>query len=149
VTTKATIIDGQMQGELAGYETGLYLSYGTAPVAPAVGTMVGGVAAVNQFNASTTVKTSTLNFAAEMGLIPHGTVQAAIRMATREDFVTLGTSSKDNALMLGATYELAQNMGLSLHYTTQSGSYWSNQAAVPGAIVVGKTATTLLLETAF
>jgi hypothetical protein len=50
--------------------------------------------------------------------------------------------------MLGATYELAQNMGLSLHYTTQSGSSWSNQA-LPGVVVVGKTATTLLLETAF
>ncbi len=107
--------------------------------------MVGGVAAVNQFNASTTVKISTFNFAAEMGLIPHGTVQAAMRFANRDDVATPGTSAKDNAFMLGATYELAQNMGLSLHYTTQSGSYWSNQ----GAAVVGKNATTLLLETAF
>ena len=150
IVTKATIIDAQMQGELAGYETGFYASYGKAPAVNQAN--VGGfvpvapaLAITNHFNASTTVAISTFNVAAEMGLIPHGTVQAAFRMATRENFAATGLAEKDNAFMIGATYELAQNMGLSLHYTTQSGSYWSNQVAP----VVGKTATTLLLETAF
>jgi hypothetical protein len=152
--TKATIIDGQMQGELAGYETGIYVSYGKAPAVNQVaGVKVGGVQAVGSFNTSSTVATSTFNVAAEMGLIPHGTVQVAFRSASRDglDPVTgllTGVAAKDNAFLVGATYELAQNMGLSLHYTTQSGSYWSNQAAA-GAALVGKTATTLLLETAF
>ena len=150
--TKATIIDGQMQGELAGYETGIYASFGKAPAVTAAA--IGGVPAISAFNltpnglANSTVAKSTANIAIEMGLIPHGTVQAAFRSASRENFAGTGLSEKDNAFMLGATYELAQNMGLSLHYTTQSGSYWSNQAQ-PGVIVVGKNATTLLLETAF
>jgi hypothetical protein len=150
VTTKATIIDAQLQGEVAGFETGIYFGYGRAP-AVAVGH-------ANAYNSgSTTVAQTTFNVAAEMALIPHGTVQMAFRSASRDagldnagvaltltNPLLAGTSAKDNAILLGATYELAQNMGLSLHYTTQSGSYWSNQAAP-----VGKTATTLLLETAF
>lgn len=149
--TKATIIDGQLQGELAGFATGIYVGYGRAP-AIAAGN-IGGVAAVGSYNTSPNVAKTTFNVAAEMGLIPHGTIQAAFRMATRgmNDGVTVGVplalataSAKDNAILLGATYELAQNMGLSLHYTQQSGSYWTNQATP-----IGKTATTLLLETAF
>lgn len=144
--TKATIIDGQMQGEVAGFETGIYASYGRAPVAPAtVGTIAGAVAGLaTTFNPSTTIARSTFNVAAEMGLLPHTTFQVAFRSATRADLATQLLSQKDNAFMLGATYDLAQNMGLSLHYTSQSGSYWSSQAAP-----VGKNATTLLLETAF
>jgi hypothetical protein len=145
--TKATIIDGQMQGELAGFTSGFYASYGRAPAVP-VG-VVGGVAAVGAFNSSTTVATSTFNVAAEMGLIPHGTVQLALRAAKRDGLnagatALTGASTNDNAILLGATYDLAQNMGISLHYTQQSGSYWSNQTTP-----IGKTATTLLLETAF
>jgi hypothetical protein len=145
ITAKATVIDAQMQGELAGYEAGFYASYGKAPVVAinAVGAALG-----NTLNGGDQfVARSTLNVAAEMGLIPHGTIQAAFRMATREGMAgsTLATlSSKDNAFLVGATYELAQNMGLSLHYTTQSGSYWTSQVTP-----IGKTATTLLLETAF
>ena len=147
ITAKATIIDGQMQGEVAGYTAGFYASYGRAPVSTAVGLNGGNLLNGNDQN----IAKSTFNVAAELALIPHGTVQAAFRSASRQDLVTPTTSSKDNAFMVGATYELAQNMGLSLHYTTQSGSYWSNQSAavVAPLAVVGKNATTLLLETAF
>jgi hypothetical protein len=173
-TTKATIIDGQMQGEIAGYAAGIYAGYGRAPAvsnnvlavaqgAAAVPAVVvnpiltGGVgtpAAVGSFNSSATVATTTFNIAGEMALIPHGTVQLAFRSATRDGVDALsaaagttsvqGTSTRDNAVLVGATYELAQNLGLSLHYTTQSGSYWSNQVTP-----LGKNATTLLLEAAF
>ncbi len=154
--TKATVIDAQMQGELAGYTAGFYASYGRAPaIARAAGTVPLGT----QFNNSANITKTTFNVGAEMGVLPHGTVQVAFRSATRgmDDFATLAgftaagvpaglstASAKDNAFMIGATYDLAQNMGLSLHYTTQSGSYWSNQVSP-----LGKTATTLLLETAF
>ncbi len=139
---KATIIDGQMQGELGGYETGIYASYGRAPTVAAG--LVGGLPAIGTFNTSAVVARSTFNLAAEMGLLPHTTFQVALRSATRADLATQTLSQKDNAFMVGATYDLAQNMGLSLHYTTQSGSYWSTQV-----LPVGKNATTLLLETAF
>src|ERR1035437_9538335 len=39
VTTKATVIDAQMQGEIAGFASGFYASYGRAP---AVAAVVGG-----------------------------------------------------------------------------------------------------------
>ena len=152
--TKATIIDGQMQGEIAGFATGIYVGYGRAPAAVAVNAAGANILSFNQ--SANGIATTTLNVAAEMALIPHGTVQLAFRTATRDanDAVTAaslvqagvvaGNSAKDNAVLVGATYELAQNMGLSLHYTTQSGSYWTNQVNP-----LGKTATTLLLETAF
>jgi hypothetical protein len=145
--TKATVIDGQMQGEVAGFASGFYASYGRAPAAPVNALAPAGAIAVS-FNPSAAVAKTSFNVAAEMGLIPHGTVQLAFRLAKRADLATQLVGQNDNAVMLGATYELAQNIGLSLHYTAQSGSYWSNQI-VAGVAPVGKTATTLLLEAAF
>jgi len=93
---------------------------------------------VNTFNPGSTNDISTVNVAAEVGVIPHEvTVQAATRFASN------GAGLSDNALMLGATYELAQNVALSLAYTANSGDAWTN---ADGSDVTGKTATTLLLE---
>lgn len=124
--TKATIIDGQMQGELGGMPAGFYASYGTAP------------AANNSLNAAAgAFSKNSLNVAGELGVVPGvATVQLALRNA--KDFAGLS----DNAIMVGATYELSMNMELGLHYTTQSGSAWNNAT-------VGKNMTTFLLETLF
>lgn len=133
---KATIIDGQLQGEMAGMPVGIYASYGTAPASVA-----GGIA--NAYNAGANTK-SSFNIAAEFGVLPgKATLQVAMRSGNNGGVVA-GTNLTDNAVMVGATYELAQNMGLSLHYTAQSGSFWSTQVAP-----VGQNATTLLLETLF
>lgn len=130
---KATVVDGQMQGEVAGMPLGVYASYGTA------GGQAAGAANPNLFNAGTNSRTS-FNIAAELGVLPgHATVQAAIRSGKTGAAVNDG----DNAFMIGATYELSMNQELTLHYTTQSGSAWN----APG--VVGKNAVTLLLETLF
>ena len=51
--------------------------------------------------------------------------------------------------MLGATYELAQNIELGLNYTMQSGSGWDAIKTATGKDGVGKTATTFLLEVLF
>lgn len=124
---KATIVDAQAQGEVGGREIGFYASYGTA----AAGTAT----ANNPFNNSTTDTKSALNIAAEVSVIPHtSTIQVATRFGNR-------AGGTDNALMVGVTYELAQNIGMSLHHTMQSGSYWDALADT-----TGKTATTLLLE---
>jgi hypothetical protein len=48
--------------------------------------------------------------------------------------------------MLGVTYELTQNVGLSLTHTQQSGSAWN---AVNDTVLAGKDANTLLLEVLF
>ncbi len=145
---RATVVDAQMQGDLSGMPVGIYASYGTAKAGTAT--------AVNPFNtyqvwdpvSSTFVSTAgtqsktSLNVSAEFGVIPHGTVQVAVRMAKNG----AATNNADNALMLGVTYELAQNVGLSLSHTQQSGSAWNE---VAGSVAAGKTADTLLLEVLF
>jgi hypothetical protein len=136
---KATIIDAQMQGALGDMPVGIYASYGTAAASTTTET--------NPFNenvdtAGGKAKTS-FNVAAEFGIIPHvSTIQVALRMAKNG----AATNNSDNALMLGVTYELAQNVALSLTHTSQSGSAWDE---VGGTVPAGKDANTLLLETLF
>lgn len=137
---RATIVDFQMQGDVAEHPVGIYATYGTAAASTDT--------EFNQFNpnlASAGGKSRTsFNIAAEYGFIPHvATVQVAMRMAKNGQAVNDG----DNALMLGVTYELAQNIGLSFHHTQQSGSFWNTDAT--GFQPVGKSANTLLLHTAF
>lgn len=144
--TKATIIDGQMQGEVAGMPAGFYASYGRAPAVTAVASTLpnanpgfvvgnsGGMIA----SAVGAVAASSFNIGAEIGIIPHiSTLQLAFRSAKNHGNLT------DNAVMVGATYELAQNIELSLTHTAQSGGAWN--AALP----LGKTATTLMMEALF
>jgi len=133
----ATVIDAQVQGDVAGMPVGVYISYGTAAATTAGAAMID----ENMFNANPNAKTS-FNVAVEAGLFHGGTVQAAMRMGNNG----AATNSSDNAMMLGATYELAQNIGLSIVYTAQSGDYWSAVDPSTGVERVGKTATTLLLE---
>jgi hypothetical protein len=136
---RATIIDGQLEGTLGTMPVGFYASYGTAAASTATD--------FNQFNQNLDTDgakaRTSFNVAAEFGVLPHTTVQAAIRMAKNGAAVNDG----DNALMLGVTYQLAQNILLSLHHTQQSGSAWNVDAA--GNQAPGKDANTLLLQTAF
>ncbi len=75
---------------------------------------------MNPFNGNAATK-SSFNVAGELGVIPHiATVQAAMRMGKNG----AATNDKDNAWMVGVTYELAQNIALSLTHTTQFGSAW-------------------------
>ena len=77
------------------------------------------------------------------------TIQLALRMAKNGAADVNGTSvDGDNAVMIGVTYELAQNIGISFHHTQNSGSSW-NADPVSGVERAGKDANTLLLHTAF
>jgi len=152
--TKATIVDGQMQGELGGMPVGFYATYGRAP-ADALG--------ANLFNTNTTVAGGadkrSFNIAGELGVIPHkATVQLGFRSG-KNGTGTLNTAAgqgdTDNAVMIGGTYELAQNLELSLTYTTQSGNAWNACTAIAGnctvigAVPVGKNANSIKLEALF
>jgi len=152
---KATVVDGQLQGSLGTMPVGFYVGIGSAAASTAT--------EANPFNtamdtAGGKAKT-TFNFAAEFGVLPHTTVQAGLRLAKNgvdsglaADGVTpSGTSQTDNALMLGVTYQLAQNILLSFHHTQQSGSAWNAQmiGGVLNSEPVGKDANTLLLQTSF
>lgn len=145
---KAFIIDGQMQGEAGGMPLGIYASYGRAQhnatkgnIYNAGGTMAGALG--NNAN--------SFNIAGELGVIPHKlTLQLAFRSAkngTGSLLTAVGQGDKDNAIMLGGSYEVAQNVGLYLTHTSQSGSAWNTP--VGGLEPVGKRVTSLTLEANF
>jgi hypothetical protein len=139
---KATALDFQMQGEVGGKTLGFYASWAKAPKGTA-----GGQA--NRFNASTAHDKSSFNLAVDYTVMPKVTLQAAYRNGTVPNAVGASTQTqKDNAFMLGAAYELAQNQHLSIHYTAQSGSAYDATTGVNKA-VTGKTNTTVLLESFF
>ncbi|MDE2309317.1 MAG: hypothetical protein KGL01_00645, partial [Betaproteobacteria bacterium] len=151
VDTKATIIDGQMQGEAGGMPLGLYASYGRAPASASGNAYNGGALNTTVLNRTASDRKS-FNIAGELGVIPNkATLQLAYRSANdgsgsaNAALAAGGRGDRDNALMLGATYELAQNVGLYLTYTTQSGSAWNTCTAVIGACAavgsapIGKT----------
>ena len=131
----ATVIDFQAQGQVAELDTGIYASYGTAPINSLYGG--GGVANV--------VKASSLNLGLDMNIGHELIARAGIRKATNGG--ALAGANSDNAIMVGVIYELAQNFELHLTRTANSGSFWNPTAA--GVQPVGKTVTSLLAEVLF
>jgi hypothetical protein len=141
VAYKATILDAQFQGEVADLPAGFYASYGTAPTN----------ATGNAFNLNAAAiggkAKSSLNLVAEIGVIPH---IATGLIAIRSGNTGAAVDGADNAVMLGATYELAQNVEVSLTHTMNSGAFWDPASAANlGVAPVGKTETGLMLEALF
>ncbi len=151
ISTKATAIDGQMQGELAGKPVGFYASYAKAPGVSAAD-LAADPTAANAFN-SGTLDRSSFNVSAEVGVLPGiATLGAAIRRAKSgvdEGILAggpaTGANATDNAIMLTATYKLSQNMMATLSYTANSGSYWT-QANIDAT---GSKTTTINVFTLF
>lgn len=144
---KATVLDFQAQGEVAGMALGIYTSYATAPAATATIT--------NAFNAGL-AKRSSFGIGAELGVVPGlATVQLALRSAKSGTnaaplgVVAAGSNMSDNAIQVGATYELAQNIELSLTHTAQSGAAWNASNYAAGTVMVGKKVTSLMMEALF
>lgn len=128
--TKATAIDGQMQGELGGMPVGFYASYARAPASAAT-------AAPNTYNGGTLTR-SSFNIDAELGVLPGvATIGAAIRQGKSGVADVNGGNLTDNAIMLTATYKLQQNMLARLSYVSQTGGFWSATAA--GALAATTT----------
>lgn len=164
-TYNANVVDVQAQGELAGMSTGLYVTYGTAPANAAGNKLAGGwgvvkansagtikagtsaadAAAMADVQAQKNTDAQTLNVAASVEFMHGATVQAAVRMAKlNQSSAAASGSFTDNAVMLGATYDISQNIALGLNYTTQSGTAWDTLATP-----VGQQMTTVLLEALF
>jgi hypothetical protein len=159
--TKATAIDGQMQGKLGDKAVGFYISYATAPAgtntyntdpaAPASGigatTIYGTTTQVPAGKLYGTGTKSSLNIAAEVGVVPDKvTLGAAIRFSkSGVAMPNIASNANDNSIMLGATYKLAQNMMASFAITSASGNYWD--AAHQNAL--GSGTTTINLSTLF
>jgi hypothetical protein len=137
--TKAWAIDGQMQNTLANnMPLGIYVTYASAPAASVAGIS-------NAYNGGADTR-SSFNIAAELGVIPEkATIGFGIRRGKSGDTTITGSNASDNAILLEASYKLAQNMLLNLIYTKQSGDYWdgNNTAAL------GSTQTLINLATIF
>jgi hypothetical protein len=126
--TKATAIDGQMQGTLGNMPVGFYASYATAPSGtntynrdPAA-TLINLTAPTPIYGTATK---SALNISGEVGVIPEkATLGAAIRLGKSGVAVGGASNASDNAIMLIATYKLAQNMLASFSLTSARGEYW-------------------------
>jgi hypothetical protein len=149
--TRATAIDGQMQGKLGVMPVGFYASYATAPagttntynIDPAAAVLP---LAVPPLKMHGTATKSAFNISAEVGVIPEKvTLGAAIRFGKSGVKVGTASNASDNAIMLIATYKLAQNMMASFSLTSASGQYWD--AAHQNAL--GSGTTTLNLSTLF
>ena len=149
VASKATAIDGQMQGTLGSMPVGFYFSYARAPAGnsnsynfdPAAA--VPGSAVTQAYGTATK---SSFNFSFEVGVVPEKiTLGAAYRAGRSGVAVGSFTNASDNAIMFIATYKLAQNMMVSFTQTTSSGQYWD--AAHQDAL--GSSTTTINLSTLF
>jgi len=132
VNTKATAIDAQMMGDVGGMPLLLVASYANAPASSTV-------ADVNQnlFN-SGALSRKSLNFGAELGVIPGvATVQLALRRANSGGYADAVNASSgnatDNAIMLGATYNIALNIRAEVTYSKYSGSMYNAANAAAAA----------------
>jgi hypothetical protein len=145
MATEATIVDGQMQGKVGSMPLGVYLSYGTAPAVNDAN-IVG-----NKFNSGGAVTARSTNLAAQLGVVPGvATLMAAVRMGKNGAVdTTTGDELTDNAVMVGATYNMAVNVEASLSYTAQSGTAWDAANSSTGVEPPGKTVTTLMLQAMF
>ena len=150
VNTKASAIDAQMMGDVGGLPLLLIASYANAPAS-------GLVADVDQnlFNPGALSRKS-LNFGAELGVIPgKATVQLGMRHASSganafdaTGAAIAGTNASDNAVMIGATYNIEQNIRAELTYSKYSGDAYGTGAAIAaGAGYMGDQMT--LVDLAF
>lgn len=149
ISTKASAVDGQMQGRLGDMPVGFYASYAWAPANSANAYNMDPAAAVPNTavaGANGTATKSALNFSFEVGIIPDkATLGAAFRSGRSGVAVGAASNASDNAIMLVATYKLAQNMLVSFTLTSASGQYWD--AAHQNAL--GSETTTFNLSTLF
>ena len=142
--TEATIIDGQMQGKVGGMPLGIYLSMGLAPAVSDANF------AGNRFNSENQVTARSTNLAAQLGVVPGvATLMAAVRQGHNGGIDANGDALTDNAVMVGATYNIEVNVEASLSYTTQSGTAWDAANSSTGVEPPGKTVTTLMLQAMF
>lgn len=134
VNTKATAVDAQMMGDVGGLPLLLIVSYADAPASSATPDVD-----QNLFNANPLSRKS-LNFGAELGVIPgKATVQLGLRHASSganaldaTGAAIAGTNASDNAVMIGATYSIEQNIRAELTYSKYSGDAYGTGAAIAG-----------------
>jgi hypothetical protein len=138
-----------MQGRIGDMPVGFYASYAKAPAESANAYNLDPAAAVGGSAvtaANGTATKSSFNFSVEVGVIPEKvTLGGAYRSGRSGVAVGTFSNASDNAIMLVATYKLAQNMLASFSLTTSNGQYWD--AAHQN--VLGSSTSTINLFTLF
>lgn len=127
-----TIIDGQVQGVIAGFPMGIYASYATAPKSTS--------SMANTFNASTDGDRTAMGVLADIGLIENtlnlqlGMMQGKTGLKNADS----GELETDNSYTIGMRYKLRQNVKLAFAYTSFSGSAY-DVGGSGGALVANGT----------
>ncbi len=148
------IVDGQMQGEIAGMATGFYAEFASAPSYATGNAFAAGGSSLLQGGVMNNFSATSLNLSTTVEVVKGTTLQLAGRFANLTDNNTYtGTNvpltGTDNAVMIGATYQLAQNINLGANYTMQSGTAWDAYKTNQGTDAVGKTAGTVSIYALF
>jgi hypothetical protein len=131
--TDGWAIDGQIQGEVAGMPLGVYAAYGETP---------GDGDPDSVFNTSAFDRTAW-SIHGQLGILPgKATLILGYRSADRGTL----TRDEDNALTLGGTYQLAQNVQIQLNHVERSGNRFDDPLPAGSS---GDRQTTLMLFSAF
>jgi len=130
--TDGWAIDGQLQGDVGSLPLGVYAAYANAPGStPADPNSV--------FNTSAFDRTAW-SIHGQLGVLPRkATVILGYRSADRGT----ATGNSDNALTLGGTYQLAQNVQIQLNHVERSGNRFDTPQTN------GDRQTTVMLFSAF
>lgn len=129
--TKGWAIDGQIQGEVGKMPLGVYAAYGETPADPD-----------SVFNDSAFDR-SAWSIHGQLGVLPG---KATLILGYRSADRGTATRDEDNALTLGGTYMLAQNVQVQLNHVERSGNRFDSG---PGEPASGDRQTTLMLFSAF
>ena len=132
--THAWALDAQAQGVVRSLPLGIYVTYGSAEKSKAG-------EPENLFNSNSDNKTA-LSVSAELGVLPG---RATVSLGYRTADTGAASNNKDNGLVLGATYQFAQNVQLQLNHSNYSGNAYDTTPAPAD----GDQLTTLMLFTAF
>jgi len=132
----AFAVDAQVQGNI-GLPLGVYLTYGDAKKSKTD-------EIANMFNSSTTGDKKAWSVLAELGVLPG---KATVAAGYRSGKTGAEANNKQNAITLGATYQLAQNVQLQLNHSMYSGSFYDLPANNEQSN--GDRLTTLMLFAAF
>ncbi|MBI5096381.1 MAG: hypothetical protein HZB32_01820 [Nitrospirae bacterium] len=133
--THAWAIDAQAQGAVMSMPLGIYLGYGSAAKSKSG-------EPTNLFNSGTNDDKTALSVSAELGVLPG---RATVSLGYRTADTGAASNNKDNGLVLGATYQFAQNVQLQLNHSSYGGSKYETTPAPAD----GDQLTTLMLFTAF
>ncbi|MDO8350364.1 MAG: hypothetical protein Q7S94_04330 [Gallionella sp.] len=146
IDTKATSLDFQAQGQVAGKDISLYATWATAPV---VATVIGGTAG-NAYGGGVN-RTSAWTIGADYSVIPHVLHLGAAYRNAETGAGLLGVADKDNAFSVAAVYDLTQNVALHLNHSFYSGSAYNVGGSLDKTVIgnPGDQLTTFMLEAAF